>query len=100
MLDRELSVSKKSDVYSFAMVVVEVWPHNPIPANAGTHWHKVFAGEVPFHDIRPTTVAVGILSENRPGQPVHPSLTEDIWNPIEESPMPTSGTLHSLIVSV
>jgi len=84
VLDNELSVSKKSDVFSFAMVVVEVWTCNLIPPDVTTHWHKIFAGEVPFHDIRPTTVAVGVLSGNRPGRPMHPSLTDDIWNLIEQ----------------
>ena len=83
VLDRELSVSKKSDVYLFAMVVVEVWTCNLIPADVSIHWHKIFAGEVPFHNIRPTTVAMDILSGTRPGRPVHPSLTDNIWNLIE-----------------
>lgn len=32
VLDRELPVSKKSDVYSFAMVMFEVWTRYFIPA--------------------------------------------------------------------
>jgi len=44
-----------------------------------THWHKIFTGEVPFHNLRPTTVAVEILSGNRPERPAHPSFTDDLW---------------------
>jgi len=50
------------------------------PSRVSTYWHKIFAGEVPFHDIRPTTVAVDILSGSRPGRPAHPTLTDDLWN--------------------
>ena len=56
----------------------------PHPRRISACWHKIFAGEVPFHDIRPTTVAVDILSENRPGRPVHLSLTDDLWNLTEQ----------------
>lgn len=31
ILDRERPVSKKSDIYSFAMIVVEVWSRSLIP---------------------------------------------------------------------
>jgi len=56
-------VSKGSDIYSFAMIMVET-----------------FAGKAPFYGILPTTVAVGVLSGNRPARPVHSSLTDDLWD--------------------
>ena len=34
---------------------------------------------MPFHNIRPTTVAVGVLSGDRPERPAHPALTDDLW---------------------
>ncbi|KAF9647770.1 kinase-like protein [Thelephora ganbajun] len=66
ILDREKPVSKKSDIYSFSMVVVEA-----------------FTGKAPFYGIAPTTVAVGILSGNRPTRPTHPDLTDDLWEIIQ-----------------
>jgi len=66
ILDNKRSVSKKSDIYSYAMVVIEA-----------------FTGKAPFYGIAPTTVAVGILAGNRPTRPTHPSLTDHLWKMIE-----------------
>jgi len=66
ILDKERPVSMESDIYSFAMVVIEV-----------------FTGKAPFYGIPPNTVAVGVLSGNRPARPTHPSLTNNLWKMIE-----------------
>lgn len=79
-MDRERPISKESDIYSFAMVVVEVRIHNLIPLECTTYRHKIFTGRAPFHDSTPTTVAVDVLSGNRPERPTHPSLTDDLWD--------------------
>ncbi|KAF9644874.1 kinase-like protein [Thelephora ganbajun] len=54
--------SKKSDVFSFAMVIFEV-----------------FSGTVPFHDVAAPAVPANIMGGKRPGQPTHPRLTDPLW---------------------
>jgi len=66
ILDDERPVSKESDIYSFAMVVIEA-----------------FTGKAPFHGIPPTTVAVGVLAGNRPTRPMHMNLTNNLWEMIK-----------------
>jgi len=83
VLDKGRSVSKESDVYSFAMVVIEVWIRNLLRISCVTYRYKAFTGIAPFYGIPPTTVAVGILSGDRPTRPTHPSLTNDLWGMTE-----------------
>jgi len=63
----ELPVTKASDVYSFAMVVVET-----------------FTGRAPFYDSTPITVVVDVLSGCRPERPADPNLTDCLWNLIKQ----------------
>jgi serine/threonine protein kinase len=73
-------VSKESDVYSFAMIVIEVRTCDLTMIEPTAHPHKAFTGRAPFYDSRPTTVAVDVLSGIRPERPAHSSLTDDVWN--------------------
>jgi len=50
-------------MYSFAMVAVEV-----------------FTGRAPFPRTPPITVAVDVLTGKRPERPMHPNLTDELWN--------------------
>jgi len=79
VLGTEGSLSRESDVYSWAMVVIEVWaPHF---YRARHSWvQKVFTGKVPFHNRIAATVAVDVLSGDRPDRPIDPSLTDDLWD--------------------
>ena len=43
----------------------------------------MFTGKAPFYGVLPTTVAVGILSGNRPSRPTHPDVTNDLWRIVE-----------------
>ena len=83
ILEREQPVSKESDIYSFAMVVVEVWVRNLVRINCVTPRYKAFTGKPPFYGIPPTPVAVGILLGNRPARPTHPCLANDLWEMTE-----------------
>ena len=83
ILDRERPVTKESDVYSFAMVAIEVWARYLTLLGCIAHRHKAFTGKAPFYDSTPTSAAVGVLSGNRPGRPAHPSVTDDLWNMIK-----------------
>jgi len=66
ILDKDGPVTKESDVYSFAMVVIEA-----------------FTGKAPFDGTAPTTVAVGILSGKRPARPTDESLTDALWEMVK-----------------
>ncbi|KAF9641912.1 kinase-like protein, partial [Thelephora ganbajun] len=54
--------SKESDVFSFGMVMTEV-----------------FTGKVPFNNLAITTVVTSIVLGKRPKRPSHPSLTDYLW---------------------
>jgi len=62
IMDMERPVTEASDVYSFAMVIVEA-----------------FTGRAPFYNSTPTTVIVDVLSGCRPERPTDPNLTDDLW---------------------
>jgi len=83
VLATEQSVSQESDVYSWAMVVIEVWAPDLTPIERATHQctYKVFTGKVPFYNsIVPAAVVVDVLSGNRPNRPTDPSLNDDLWD--------------------
>jgi len=63
VLDMGRPVGMASDIYSFAMVVIEI-----------------FTGRAPFHDIIPITVAVDVVSGKRPERPMHPALPDHLWD--------------------
>ncbi|KAF9642512.1 kinase-like protein [Thelephora ganbajun] len=54
--------SKKSDIFSFGMVMIEV-----------------FTGAVPFGDM-PSLVAMSVITKGkRPPRPAHPAFTDNLW---------------------
>jgi len=54
--------SKEADVYSFAMVMIEV-----------------FTGAVPFSHRTTNAVILDVMDGFRPPRPTHPTFTEDLW---------------------
>ena len=83
VLDKERPVSKESDIFSFAMVVIEVCACSLVLLGCVTYRYQAFTGEAPFHGIPPTTTAVGILGGNRPTRPGHPDFTDSLWNMVK-----------------
>ena len=79
VLNMEPPVTKASDIYSFAMVIVEVCVSTLISAKISAHKHKTFTGRVPFYDNTLTMVIVDVLSGRRPTRPTDPRLTDDLW---------------------
>lgn len=80
VLYMERPVTEASDVYSFAMIIVEV-PVSPfVLSNVPTNGPKMFTGRPPFYDSTPTTVIIDVLSGCRPERPTDPNLTDDLWN--------------------
>ena len=82
VLATERPVSKESDVYSFAMVVIEVRACGPtlIERAAHRYTYKAITGKVPFHNSIPATVVVDVVSGGRPDRPADPCLTDDLWD--------------------
>ncbi|KAF9643102.1 kinase-like protein [Thelephora ganbajun] len=54
--------SKESDVFSFGMVMVEV-----------------FTGKIPFSNLSTAAAITSITTGDRPKRPTHPSLTDHLW---------------------
>lgn len=74
--------SKKSDVFSFAMVMYEVGSKYAVqrpPTDLTVTSTKVFAGEIPFEKYPNFTTVIKITDGDRPGRPANPLLTDDVW---------------------
>ena len=82
ILDGRGKYSKEGDIFSLAMVTVEV-PHGRSAHWALTHFDSVstqiFTGTFPFEDSLPSATALAILDGKRPPQPSHPTFTNLLW---------------------
>ena len=75
--------SKESDIFSFAMVMIEVclgrlavYRDSTYPRFAST---QVYTGAVPF-GTRSTAMAIlAVTQGDRPPRPTHPTFTESLW---------------------
>ena len=74
------ATSKEADIFSFAMVMIEVRAGSVITVSHIVHHHKVFTGAAPFPHTPPTTVGVRVLAGKRPERPAHSSLTDNLWD--------------------
>jgi serine/threonine protein kinase len=76
--------SQKGDIFSFAMVMVEVRHGQPTVGAALTLYRfvsfQVFTGIIPFSGSSLDAAAVSIMRGNRPERPTHPTFTEDEWS--------------------
>ena len=86
VLGGKASLSKKADIFSFAMLMIEVsmmhiaWQH---PTDWTVTLPKVFTGNVPFEDSPPFRLPIDIVDGKRPQRPEKPFLTDDTWKLIE-----------------
>lgn len=62
ILNDQGSYSKEADVFSFAMVMIEV-----------------FTGAVPFSPNLPAAAMLAIMGGKRPSRPTHPTFTSGLW---------------------
>ncbi|KAF9644348.1 kinase-like protein [Thelephora ganbajun] len=62
ILNEEGTYSKEADVFSFAMVMIEV-----------------FTGVVPFNNCLPAAAVLAIIGGQRPPRPNHPDFTGELW---------------------
>ena len=75
--------SKESDVFSFAMVMIEVRHGRPTVYRTFAHCRftsiQVFTGAVPFGKISPAMTMLAVTQGRRPPRPTHPTFTESLW---------------------
>ena len=82
ILEDRGTYSKGADVFSFAMVMIEVRYKQPARVMSGGISFirtKGFTGAVPFSGKTPREAMLAIVSGERPPRPTHPTLTDEIW---------------------
>jgi len=70
-------------VFSFGMVMIEVWASNIVSIDCVVHLYKVLSGAAPFPDSPPTSVMARVLLGERPERPKVPILTDRLWDLIQ-----------------
>ena len=75
--------SKEADIFSFAMVMIEVRHKRQTACRTLAYCHfistQAFTGEIPFSKISATMAMVVITQGGRPQRPTHPTFTENLW---------------------
>jgi serine/threonine protein kinase len=75
--------SQEGDIFSFAMVMVEVRHGRPAIATALIQRRfisfQVFTGIVPFNDSSNQAVMVSLMQGKRPERPTYRTFTEKLW---------------------
>ena len=83
ILKEEGPCSKESDIFSFAMVMIEVRYGWPTVCKPLAYYRfvliQVFIAAVPFSGCSSFVAAIAIVQGKRPPQPTHPAFTEDVW---------------------
>ena len=83
ILDGRGTYSKEADVFSFAMLTIEVRCSQSTQDQPLTpKYHspeKVFTGAVPFSDKPPRAAMLAIIGGERPPRPTHPAFTDSFW---------------------
>lgn len=81
ILNEQGTCGKKADVFSFAMVMIEVGCNPPPMCRASTYTSsKVFTGAVPFNNSPPVTAMLAIMAGKRPPRPTHATFTDSLWS--------------------
>lgn len=81
--------SKESDIYSFAMTMIEVLPSWTIqrPYRFGSPSFfvttQVFTDKVPFSDRSEYMAVFAVLNGERPPRPTHATCTDVLWDLME-----------------
>jgi len=75
--------SKEADIFSFAMVIIEVCHGRPTVCRASIHCRfaliQVFTGAVPFSNTPSVTAVLVVTQGERPPRPTHPIFTANLW---------------------
>ena len=80
--------SKEADVFSFAMVMIEVRHGQSIMCKASAYcstvtFLKVFTGAIPFSNDSSVMVMLAVTQGRRPPRPIYPTFTENLWTLIQ-----------------
>ena len=77
------SHTKEADIFSFAMVMIEVLLGRSVVCGALAYYcltpMQVFTGAIPFSDSSSVMAMLAITQGLRPLQPKHPAFTEKLW---------------------
>ena len=83
ILNEQGTYTREGDVFSFAMVTIEVRRGWGGLHRSSTHRHsappQVFTGAVPFDDSSTEVALFAIMSGKRPCRPGHSSFTNELW---------------------
>ena len=75
--------SKEADIFSFAMVMIEVRRQLLTVHRALAHYHfvsiQVFTGAIPFSGKPAAMAMLDVMQGRRPPRPTHPTFTENLW---------------------
>ena len=81
ILNGEGTYSKQADVFSFAMVMIEVGYDPPPMCRASTYTLiKVFTGAAPFNNRLTVAAMPAIMAAERPPRPTHIAFTDSLWS--------------------
>jgi serine/threonine protein kinase len=84
---KEGVVSQKADIFSFAMVMIEVRHDRSTISTTLAQCHstpfQVYTGANPFGDSSTRDVMESILRGRHPERPTHPTFTEDLWSLVQ-----------------
>ena len=84
ILNEEGTYSREADVFSFAMVIIEVRRGLPSMNRDLVYTStQVFTGVVPFNNKPPVATMVAIMGGKRPQRPEHPAFTDELWTLIQ-----------------
>ena len=87
ILNGQGTYSKEADVFSFAMVMIEVRYGWVLPVETCAHrhsvWSQVFTGMIPFNNSLPAAAMLAIITGKRPLRPIHHQLTDQLWTLIQ-----------------
>ena len=80
---KEGTYSKETDIFAFAMVMIEVRRGRPTVCRTLAYYHfvstQIFTGAVPFSNSTPAMAMLAIMQKERPPRPSHPAFTDDLW---------------------
>jgi len=78
------SHTKEMDLFSFAMVMIEVCHGQSSTVHRGSAHRRsvsmqIFTGTIPFPSHQTIAAILAIANGGRPPRPTHPTFTDDLW---------------------